>query len=505
MKKKSLTVTMIGIIVLVIAIAISLVFVFNQKDTKAYNSKLEQAQKYVSKVDYKEAEAAYLEAIKIDPKQTKAYVKLADVYMDNGKEDKAVAILNKAYKNVESTADKKEIKDKQKNIQEKIKNGETAINNGGDYVTYKGKSYYWEYTHDSFDNGSRGYGYLEDAKNKLVCIDNKGNKETIYEGKGFDDLWIYKDKIYFSYPIDSFSIDGSYSSFSVDLDGSNLKAIGNIEISEVCSEGLIVNNYDNHEFGILTDNKFKKVENFTPYDELDETGIGIEIDLMSANDENIYYSVSSERDGITNCTLKSMNVKTNKTTVLTKIGAQECIGRSLDNGEWLVERMHTAQVIENTLYFSFDWANDNESNDSIHRSGSKIAKVKTDGTGFNIIKESDDEYYYSYFTVYKDKEENETINVGGRLNKPFKEEDEKTKSDIAYMYSEESTNKREILSPNEYSSYGTNIDKLTFDSNNLYFSVSDENEAGDVSSYTYGIKNLKTNKITIYLQIKLNN
>lgn len=499
MKKKSIMMTSIAIIVLAIALIISLVFVFNHNDTKAYNSKLEQAQKYVSKLDYKKAEDAYLEAIDIDPKQVTAYNELADLYMNNGEEEKAVNILKKGSENVDDNAGKKLIKDKQKEM-----SNSTVINNGGDYVTYRGKSYYWEYTRDSFDNGSRGYGYLEDAENKLVCIDKNGNKETIYEGKGFEDIWIYKDKIYFSYPIDSFSIDGSYSCFSVDLDGSNLKAIGNIEISEVCSKGLIGKNYDNHEFGILADNKFKKVENFTPYDELDETGNGIEIDLMSANDENIYYSVSSERDGITNCTLKSMNVKTNKTTVLTKIGAQECIGRSLNNGEWLVESMHTAQMIGDTLYFSFDWANDNdnENHDSIPSRGSKIAKVKTDGTGFKIIKESDDEYYYSDFTVYKDNEGKEIIGAGGRLNKPFEEEDEKTKSDIAYMYSEESTNKKEILSPDEYSSYGTDIDKLTFDSNNLYFAVSDQNEAGDVSSYTYGIKNLKTNKITVYLQIK---
>ena len=35
------------IVVVVIAIGISLVFVFNHKDTKAYDDKLEQAQKYV--------------------------------------------------------------------------------------------------------------------------------------------------------------------------------------------------------------------------------------------------------------------------------------------------------------------------------------------------------------------------------------------------------------------------------------------------------------------------
>ena len=75
----------ISIVIVIIAILISLVFVFNRKDTKAYDDKLEQAQKYVEELDYKRAETAYLEAIKIDSKQPKAYLKLADVYVADGR------------------------------------------------------------------------------------------------------------------------------------------------------------------------------------------------------------------------------------------------------------------------------------------------------------------------------------------------------------------------------------------------------------------------------------
>ena len=112
-KQKSMKFLIPIIIVVVIAIVISLVFVFNRKDIKAYDNKLEQAQKYVEELDYKRAETAYLEAIKIDSKQPKAYLKLADVYVADGQADKAIKILDKGLKNID--------KDGQNEISEKKK------------------------------------------------------------------------------------------------------------------------------------------------------------------------------------------------------------------------------------------------------------------------------------------------------------------------------------------------------------------------------------------------
>lgn len=136
----------ISIVIVIIAILISLVFVFNRKDTKAYDDKLEQAQKYVEELDYKRAETAYLEAIKIDSKQPKAYLKLADVYVADGQADKAIKILNKGLKNVDKD-DQKEITEKKKKIEKQTQN-QDVINNGGNHVTYNGKTYYWKYSSD---------------------------------------------------------------------------------------------------------------------------------------------------------------------------------------------------------------------------------------------------------------------------------------------------------------------------------------------------------------------
>ena len=107
-KNNKMIATAIAIILLVIAIIISLVFVFNNRHSaKAYSNKLDEAQRYVSKLDYKKAEAAYLKVIDINPKQPTAYVELADVYVNINEQDKAEAILEKVYKNVEGKENKK--------------------------------------------------------------------------------------------------------------------------------------------------------------------------------------------------------------------------------------------------------------------------------------------------------------------------------------------------------------------------------------------------------------
>lgn len=123
MNKKQKTVRYLAscIIIIMIAIAVSLVLVFNHTSTKEYSNKLEEAQKYVEEMNYKKAEDVYLEAIKIDSKQTEAYLKLADIYINNNQKDSAIKILKQAEKN---------ISDDDKNVIQKMKQEVSK------YVTY---------------------------------------------------------------------------------------------------------------------------------------------------------------------------------------------------------------------------------------------------------------------------------------------------------------------------------------------------------------------------------
>ena len=130
-KNNKMIATAIAIILLVIAIIISLVFVFNKTETKSYDSKLEEAQSYVVKMDYKKAEAAYLAAIKVSPKKAKAYLEygiicktdlklhytlLADIYEENLQYKEIVSLISSA-KTVNSALKTSLIKD----LEERLK------------------------------------------------------------------------------------------------------------------------------------------------------------------------------------------------------------------------------------------------------------------------------------------------------------------------------------------------------------------------------------------------
>ena len=54
---------------------------------------LASGEKYLEELDYENAEASYLKAIEIDPKQERPYVALAQMYMDQGEVQKAKDIL----------------------------------------------------------------------------------------------------------------------------------------------------------------------------------------------------------------------------------------------------------------------------------------------------------------------------------------------------------------------------------------------------------------------------
>ena len=199
-------------------------------------------------MDYKRAETAYLEAIKIDSKQPKAYLKLADVYVADGQADKAIKILNKGLKNVDKD-DQKEITEKKKKIEKQTQN-QDVINNGGNHVTYNGKTYYWKYSSDGLYSAPMHAMYFgnyirfeNDIENELICLDKNGKEETIYEGIGYGKLWIYNQRIY--------SKKADTKLFSIKLDGTDEKSYDDIyEINAVCDNGLIVST-SNYKIGLL--------------------------------------------------------------------------------------------------------------------------------------------------------------------------------------------------------------------------------------------------------------
>lgn len=489
-KNNKMIAAAIAIILLVIAIIISLVFVFNNRHSaKAYNNKLDEAQRYVSKLDYKKAEAAYLKVIDINPKQPTAYVELADVYVTVNKQDKAEAILEKGYKNVEGKENKKIIKDKQ----EEIKDGMNAVNNGGDYVTYKGKSYYWEYKSNSFVTSDhyaitmdRALVYA-DVPNDLVCVDDKGNKKTIYNGKNNGNIWVFNNRIYVI-PSNTYSDNCT----SMDLDGSDTKEEYFNAIYAVRKEGLVVGaSGDDESLSILKNND--KLERIA-YAHFNS------IKVVLVSDTRVYYTTNAD-SGIN---FECVNLDGKNNVHLATLTQSSWCDWSSDEYEIRVPVIvDCAQEIGDEVYFQFGGYDGS----GYFYQGGKIAKVKTDGTGF-VVLQSVDDGGYSTFTAYKSGDKVE-IKQGGILNKPFEEYDTGSYSSKAVVYTEDGS-KKELLSEKEYASYVNDLESLydleslNYTGDELYFVVVKvDDDYTHCLSYAYCKKDLKTNKITVYQQVNI--
>ncbi len=105
-------------VVLIAAVVIIVVFAGPGNSKRKAAQQLENARKYVSELNYDQAIIAYLDTIKIDPKNTDAYLELAELYVKTGQPQKALEILEEAKKKVEESdwdrVDKEIIELKQK-------------------------------------------------------------------------------------------------------------------------------------------------------------------------------------------------------------------------------------------------------------------------------------------------------------------------------------------------------------------------------------------------------
>ena len=88
--------------VVVIAAGAALWLMVLRPNEKSYDAILEEAQRYVSEMDYSEAKTLYLEAIEIEPSRLDAYLSLAQIYVEQKDYAQALSILNQAQDQVPS-------------------------------------------------------------------------------------------------------------------------------------------------------------------------------------------------------------------------------------------------------------------------------------------------------------------------------------------------------------------------------------------------------------------
>lgn len=114
-KKKAWVFVVAAIIVLAVAAGAAGILAFrNIKEKQHYEDSVTSGNRYLEELDYEKAEAFYLDAISIDPKQKEPYQKLIDTYVAQGKTKKAVEMAEAA---VEAVPEK-EVEEFQEIIEE---------------------------------------------------------------------------------------------------------------------------------------------------------------------------------------------------------------------------------------------------------------------------------------------------------------------------------------------------------------------------------------------------
>ena len=101
-KKFPVWIIAVAAVVVIAAVVIGIVVAGSGSLKKKSAQQLEMARKYVSDMNYNQAIIAYKALIDIDPKNTDAYIELAEVYIKAGQPDKADEILEIAKKKVDS-------------------------------------------------------------------------------------------------------------------------------------------------------------------------------------------------------------------------------------------------------------------------------------------------------------------------------------------------------------------------------------------------------------------
>ena len=100
-KGKRIFLIIAGVVIIAAVGGASFVALQGQKTEKQYTAYVDDGNKYLEEMDYEKAEASYLKAIRIKPKEKESYMKLADIYMAQDEQDKATEILQQAVENID--------------------------------------------------------------------------------------------------------------------------------------------------------------------------------------------------------------------------------------------------------------------------------------------------------------------------------------------------------------------------------------------------------------------
>ena len=94
---KKILIFVISILVILLRVVNIFLYLYMNQPSKKAKEQLDLGQQYLLSMDYEEAIAAYEIAIELEPKNTEAYLGMAQAYIAMGESQKAIKILKRGY------------------------------------------------------------------------------------------------------------------------------------------------------------------------------------------------------------------------------------------------------------------------------------------------------------------------------------------------------------------------------------------------------------------------
>ena len=354
----------------------------------------------------------------------------------------------------------------------------------GDVVKKDDYLYYWRYQGDTYSRTSSesgNYRYNSDADNELIKRDKNGKETVILESAGVGKLAVVENRIFYQKAngnSDSYNVD------SCDLDGEDVTYHATGVIVGVVQNGAYVvyaPSTDKEEFGTIGAVKTESLEKVTT---------AYNARFITCDDDRIYFQ--SEQAEYT----ESHHGK----TTLSSVNANGSGSRNLyvtDDDMYEKDSSYentVTMILDNCIqngyiYYSYG-SYDKESDDF---KGGKIAKVKLDGSGGEIIGTTSSESF--------------TIDSKGNLvnkNDGSSMSGYTVKDGSVYKYNSSNSKLEEIINENDYANFTSSklvdkapsaiddlvqLDSVNKIDNKLYFRIKiGEEYSSDESGKSYRYK-----------------
>lgn len=219
--RKKVAIRILAVLVILLAMAVVLIGVMTIQKKK-YDEQLSLGDKYLAKLDYENAEICFRKAISIQDKKAAPYLKLAAVYLYQGRTQEAEDILREGSEKVTDSQGLEKIQENLKTLEnsdERSQNSENAdvsqqnekdekeenertvreeeATDGSFFVCYQGNWYYRKYSAENYEKeGIFGsYQEVEGQSKEMICLTAQGEKKVLFSDNGGGDIYIVKDRM----------------------------------------------------------------------------------------------------------------------------------------------------------------------------------------------------------------------------------------------------------------------------------------------------------------------